>query len=147
MLPSLAYLVTSPPECPEVGSMLAMVLSLLLTHPLRDLACLCVLCFLTNSCIIMPPSWEPTALLSITRPSFAAVLRVPDTTPADPSQRLLCVPQRMTEVLKVVRTTIVPSPPLTWMPWPAAASSSEMPSPLSAAAPRAVPASSPACPR
>lgn len=56
MLPSLAYLVTSPPECPELGSMLAMVLSLLLTHPLRDLACLCVLCFLTNSCIIMPPS-------------------------------------------------------------------------------------------
>lgn len=145
MLPSLAYLVTSPPECPEVGSMLAMVLSLLLTHPLRDLAFSQTpvsSCLPRVSC-----SWEPMALLSITRPSFAAVLWVPDTTPADPSQRLLCVPQRMTEVLKVVRTTIVPSPPLTWMPWPATASSSEMPSPLSAAAPRAVPASSLACPR
>uniref|UniRef100_A0A5F7ZX11 N-sulfoglucosamine sulfohydrolase n=1 Tax=Macaca mulatta TaxID=9544 RepID=A0A5F7ZX11_MACMU len=52
----------------------------------------------------------------------------------------------MTEALRVVRTTTAPSPPRTWMPWPAAVSSSATPSPRSAAALPAAPASSLACP-
>ncbi|KAI2585503.1 N-sulfoglucosamine sulfohydrolase [Homo sapiens] len=54
--------------------------------------------------------------------------------------------QRMTEALRVARTTTAPSPPRTWTPWPAAASSFAMPSPRSAAALPAAPASSLACP-
>uniref|UniRef100_A0A8C0E3Y0 N-sulfoglucosamine sulfohydrolase n=1 Tax=Balaenoptera musculus TaxID=9771 RepID=A0A8C0E3Y0_BALMU len=54
------------------------------------------------------------------------------------------LPQRTTEALRVVPTTTVPSPPLTWMPWPAGALSSAMPSPPAAALP-AGPASSLAC--
>ncbi|XP_021082688.1 N-sulphoglucosamine sulphohydrolase isoform X2 [Mesocricetus auratus] len=52
----------------------------------------------------------------------------------------------MTEALRAGHTTTVPSPPLTWTPWPAAASPSATPSPQSAAVPPAEPASSPACP-